>query len=169
MAKKVFPPVLLCFLWRVLSCSASKAQAQISGLPPLYLSPGLRTFRRADPKSPADLRRTTFFSIFSPSKTSSKVCFEKITKKVRKIRFLASQNPPKILLKCLRKRCPNKHAIFQRFLPEKASVARAPTSISYWFFQYFLLVGHFSSNRFSNAFWVQKTYQKPVQNDVRTL
>ena len=30
-------------------------------LPPLYLSPGLRTFRRADQKSPADVRRTLFF------------------------------------------------------------------------------------------------------------
>ena len=34
------------------------------GLPPLYLSPGPRTFRRAGPKSPADLRLTLFFSIF---------------------------------------------------------------------------------------------------------
>ena len=43
------------------------------------------------------------------------------------------------------------------------------TLISYWFFQYFLLVGHFFSNRFMHPFLIQKTYQKPFQNQVRTL
>ena len=138
-------------------------------LPPLYLSPGPRTFRRVGAKMTALSSLLVIFSIFWPSKKSFKICFEKITKKMRKSRFLASQNLPKILPKRLRNRCPKKHAIFHRFFLEKAFVARAPTSISYWFFQYFLLVGHFSSNRFWHAFWLRKTYQKPFQNDVRTL
>ena len=64
-----------------------------------------------------------------------------------------------------------------RILLEKCFVATAPTSISYWFFQYFLLVGHFSSNRFSNAFWVQKNLPKtspkrrpnPLKIDVKNV
>ena len=60
----------------------------------------------------------TFFSIFWPSKKCFKICFEKITQKVRKLRFSASQNPSKILPKRLRNRCSNKHAIFQRLLLE---------------------------------------------------
>ena len=83
--------------------------------------------------------------------------------------ILASQNLPKTLPKSFQNRGPKKHAIFHRFLFEKCFVAKAPTSISYWFFQYFLLVGHFSSNRFSHAFWVQKTYQKPSKIEVPTL
>ena len=83
--------------------------------------------------------------------------------------ILASQNLPKIHPKSTQNRHPKKHAIFLGFLLEKWFVAKAPTSISYWFLQYFLLVGHFSSNRFLHAFSVPKTYQKPFQNDVRTL
>ena len=101
--------------------------------------------------------------------TSCCACGRFSSKNLRKSKILVSQNSPKILPKRFRKRYPNKHAIFQRFWLEKTSVARAPTSISYWFFQYFLLVGHFSSNRFWHGFWIQKTYQKPIQNDARTL
>ena len=51
-------------------------------------------------------------SIFSPSGTRFKNDFEKTWKKMRKSRFLASQNPPKIHRKCLRNRAPNKCIIF---------------------------------------------------------
>ena len=57
-------------------------------------------------------------SIFSPSETRFKNDFEKTSKKMRKSRILASQNPPKTLPKCLQNRCPKKHAIFHRFLLE---------------------------------------------------
>mgnify|MGYP001206107243 CR=1 FL=1 len=92
-----------------------------------------------------------------------------MTKKVRKSRFSATQNPPKILPKRLRNRCSNKHAIFHRFLLQRASVAKAPTSILYWFLQYKMALGRFSSSCFLHGFGVQKTYQKPLKNDVRTL
>ena len=75
------------------------------------------------------------------------------------------QNPSKSLPKCLRNRTPKKQVIFHWFLLEKPSVAKVPTSISFWFFQYFLLVGHFSSNRFVHAVFVQK----PFQNELWTL
>ena len=42
------------------------------------------------------------FAIFSPSEASLKNDVEKTSKKVRKTRILASQNPPKIHSKCLR-------------------------------------------------------------------
>ena len=92
-----------------------------------------------------------------------------MTKKVRKSRFSGSQNPPKILPNRLQNRCSNKHAIFHRFLLQKASVAKAPTSISYWFLQYKMALGRFSSSCFLHGFGIQKTYQKPLKNDVRTL
>ena len=94
-------------------------------------------------------------------------CFRFLSKKLRKSMVLASQTPPKTMPKRLRKRCLNKHAIFQRFWLEKAFVARAPTSISYWFFQYEMAFGRFSSNRFSHGFGVQKTIQKPLKNHAR--
>ena len=131
------------------------------GLPPLYLSPGLRTFRRAGPKSLTDLRRTLFFSIFCLSKTSSKICFEQITDKCEKPRFWL----PKTLLKPFQNvseiDVPTNLRFFIEFWLRKVSVARAPTSISYWFFQYFWLVGRFSLNPFGYGIWIQKTYQQP--------
>ena len=51
------------------------------GFPPLYLSPGLRTFRRAGPKSPADLRRTLLFSIFFNFLTFQNV-FQNLLRKI---------------------------------------------------------------------------------------
>ena len=107
--------------------------------------------------------------MFWPSKQCFKICFEKKTKKVRKSRFSATQNPPKILPKRLRNRCSNKHAIFHRFLLQKASVAKTPTSILYWFLQYKMALGRFSSSCFLHGFSIEKTYQKPFQNEVRTL
>ena len=111
----------------------------------------------------------SFFSIFSPSKTLFENDIEKTSKKVRKSRFLASQNRPKIHSKCFRKRCPNKHVIFQRFWLEKASVARAPTLDFCWQGHSFVSFSHYSMFRLLYAFSVQKTSQKPFQNEVRTL
>ena len=91
-----------------------------------------------------------------------------MTKKVRKSRFSATQNPPKILPKRLRNRCSNKHAIFHRFLLQRASVAKAPTSILYWFLQYKMALGRLSSNRLLRAFSIQKACRKPFQNIIRT-
>ena len=88
---------------------------------------------------------------------------------MRKSRILASQNLSKIFPKRPRKRCPNKHAIFHRFFLKKCFVARVPTSISYWFFQYKMALGRFSSNSFSHPYSVQNTYQKTSQNEVRAM
>ena len=110
-----------------------------------------------------------FFSIFCSSKLRSKFSIEKTSKKMRKSMILASQNPPKMSPKCLQNRRPKKYANFHRFLLEKCFATNGPTSVSYWFLQYFWLVGHFSSNRFSHAFCVQKTFQKHLKNYVQTL
>ena len=90
-----------------------------------------------------------------------------MTKKVRKSRFSASQNPPKILPKRFRKRCSKKQTIFHRFLLQRASVAKAPTSILYWFLQYKMALGRFSSCCFLHGFGIQKTMQKPLKNHAR--
>ena len=76
-----------------------------------------------------------------------------------------SQNPFKIELKSMSQKTCDSY----RFLLEKRFVTKVPTSISYWFLQYFLLVGHFFLNRFWHAFLVPKTSQKPLQNEARTL
>ena len=55
---------------------------------------------------------------FCSSETLFENDIEKTSKKARKSRILASQNPPKTLPKWLRKRCSKKHAIFYRFLLE---------------------------------------------------
>ena len=92
-----------------------------------------------------------------------------MTKKVRKSRISASQNRAQTLPKPYQNRCPKKHAIFHPFLFEKCPAAKMPTSISYWFLQYKMALGRFSSSCFLHGFGVQKTYQKPLKNDVRTL
>ena len=53
-----------------------------------------------------------FFSKFSPSKAFLKIYIEKTSKKVRKSRILASQNPPKTHPKCLQKRGSKKDRFF---------------------------------------------------------
>ena len=93
-------------------------------------------------------------SIFCSSETLFENDIEKTSKKARKSRILASQTPPKTLPKWLQNRCSKKHAIFHGFGLKIFSVAKMPTSISYWFFQYFLLVGHFSLHRFFHVFSV---------------
>ena len=109
------------------------------------------------------------FSNFRVSKLHSKFCMEKTSQKVRKSWILASQSLPKTLSKSSSNRCPKKHAIFHRFLFEKCSVPKMPTSIPYWFLPIKMALGRFSSNRCLQAFSIQKTYQKPFQNEVRTL
>ena len=172
--------------WRRVLDSKSKASSNIANiyqaklvifkgpsldlvLPPLYLSPGPRTFRRAGVKMTALSLCWPFFSIFSPSKKFFKICFEKKTKNVRKLKFLASQNHPKILPKCLRKRCPNKHTISHRFLLDFGCLSQRPTLQFCWQGHSFVSFSHYSLFRLLHAFWVQKTYRKPLQNDVRTL
>ena len=81
----------------------------------------------------------------------------------------ASQNHPKILPKCLRKRCPNRHVIFHRFLPDFGCLSQRPTLDFCWQGHSFVSFSHFSSFRFWHAFSVRKTYQKPFQNEARTF
>ena len=88
--------------------------------------------------------------------------------KSAKIKDFGFPKPSQNLFKIHPKSSPKKHAIFHRFLLETCFVATVPTSIFYWFLQCFLLVGHFSLNRFLHEFSVQKTYQKPFQNEART-
>ena len=111
----------------------------------------------------------SFWLIFSVCESQFKFYIEKTLKKVGKSRILVVQTNPKTVPKCFPNRRPKKHAIFRRFSLEKCLVAQVPTSILYWFLQYFLLVGHFSSNRCLHAFLVRKTFQNPLQNLSRTL
>ena len=69
--------------------------------PSLFLSPGGRAFRRADPNSSVCSSWGGFLLIFWPSKTLLEKCFEKTSKKMRKSRIWASENLPKILPKYL--------------------------------------------------------------------
>ena len=59
----------------------------------------------------AALLLVIFFD-FLAFKKSCKICFEKISEKVRKSRISASQNPAKTLSKSFQNRGPKKHAIF---------------------------------------------------------
>ena len=67
--------------------------------PSLFLSPGGRAFRRADPKIFLCSLVGRFFCIFWPSKTLFEKCFEKTSKKMLKSMPLAFQSPSKILPK----------------------------------------------------------------------
>ena len=107
--------------------------------------------------------------IFSPSKTHFKNDIEKTWKKVRKSRIWASQNHPKILPKCLRKRCPNRHVIFHRFLPDFGCLSQRPTLDFCWQGHSFVSFLHNSRFRLLYPFSVRKTYRKPFQNEARTL
>ena len=160
---------------RLASCDWTEPVARQSSTPlahlrwPADLSPGAWGPPESSSKIPPPALFLAFCSIFGPSETRFKNDFGKTSKKVRKSRILASQNRSKNFPKRLRNRCPNKHMIFQTFLLENTIVAKASTSIPHCFFQYFLLVGHFSFNRFWHAFSVRKTTRKPCQNDIRTL
>ena len=97
--------------------------------PPSYNpSPQACTYRSIDPKIGDDRSCWLFFSIFCPSNLHSKICIEKITKKMRKSRILASQNPSKTHPKCLQNRGPKKHATFDGFLAKIAYIVKGPMS-----------------------------------------
>ena len=113
--------------------------------------------------------QTNIFRDFLPIRNTLQILLRNNIEKTGKIKDLGLLHPSKILPKTFQNQCPEKHAIFHRFLFEKCFVAQAPTSISHWFLQCFLLVEHFSSFRCSHAFWIRKTYQKHFQNEGRTL
>ena len=128
-------------------------------------------FLPPDPHGPPHFVRNLLLRpqnvIFKPSKNHFIFCFHFFWKKSRKSWILASQNVPKSVPKSIRNRCPKKHAIFHRFLFEKCFVAKMPTSISYWFLQYKMALGRFSSCCFLHGFGIQKTIQKPIKNHGR--
>ena len=84
---------------------------------PLFVSPQ----EPGDHRSPAQNFRFlclvgSCWTIFSLSGARLKNDVEKTSKKTRKSRILASENPPKISPKCLQNRCPTKPAFFLLFL-----------------------------------------------------
>ena len=80
---------------------------------------------------------------------------------------LASQTPPKTRPKSFQNRRSKKHGIFHRFLFDFCCLLQEPTSISYWFLQYKMALGRFSSCCFLHGFGIQKTIQKPIKNHAR--
>ena len=95
-----------------------------------------------------------------------------MTKKVRKSKFLASPNPPKTLLKSVPKSMSQKTCKFWKFfnICFQISTRRNLENIDFPYGKPLFL--RFSPNScFCNfhAFSVQKTYQKPFQNQVRTM
>ena len=111
----------------------------------------------------------SFFSIFYPSKLHCKFCVDKLWKKMRKSRIWASQNPPETHPKSFQNRCLRKHTIFHRFLRDFCCLLQEPTSKKRAPTQCFVNFSHNSVYRFEHTFSVQKTYQKPFQNEVRAL
>ena len=82
---------------------------------------------------------------------------------------MASQNPPETHPKSFQNRCLRKHTIFHRFLRDFCCLLQEPTSKKRAPTQCFVNFSHNSVYRFEHTFSVQKTYQKPFQNEVRTL
>jgi len=111
----------------------------------------------------------SFWSIFAPSEPHSKNDIEKTSKKVRKLRILASQTPPKTLPKSIQNRGPKKHAIFHGFLLIFGCLLQEPNLKFHAPTQCFVSFSQKSSLRFWHALLVQKTYQEPFQKEVRTL
>ena len=80
---------------------------------PLYnLSPGALGPPDRSAKLPQLPSLRPLGSIFGTSKTCFKFCFEKTSKKVRKLMILASQNPPQTLPKSIQNRGTQKNAFF---------------------------------------------------------
>ena len=88
---------------------------------------------------------------------------------MRKSTILASQTLPKTFPKSFQNRGSKKHTIFHRFLVNFCYLLQAPTSKIHRPSQCFVSFSHISVFRFSHTFFLQKTYQKPFQNEVRTL
>ena len=82
---------------------------------------------------------------------------------------MASQNPPETHPKSFQNRCLRKHTIFHRFLRDFCCLLQEPTSKKRAPTQCFVNFSHNSVYRFEHTFSVQKTYQKPFQNQVRAL
>ena len=76
---------------------------------------------------------------------------------------LASQTPPKTRRKSFQNRRSKKHGIFHRFLFDFCCLLQEPTSISYWFLQYKMALGRFSSSCFLHGFGVQKNLPKTLE------
>ena len=138
-------------------------------LPPLYSLPRTTHIPPGRPKISVFFVLDAFFSIFGPSKKNFKICFEKSSKKMRKSKVLASQNPPKTPPKSFRNRGSRKHTKFHRFcwifccLLQKPNIKICAPS------QCFVDFSHNSAFDFQHVYRVRKTYQKPFQNDARTL
>ena len=91
---------------------------------------------------------------------------------MRKMWILVSQNPPKTLPKSFRNGWPKEHTIFQRILTIMFLFLYLRFLKNINFTQVKSIFLGFSLNScFCNfhAFFFQKTFQKPFQNDVQTL
>ena len=132
---------------------------------PMFLPP--------DPHGPPHFVRNLLLrpqnAIFQPSKNHLIFCFHFFSKKSRKSWFLASQNAPKTQPKSIQNRCPQKHAIFHGFLLIFGCLLQEPNLKFHAPSYSFVDISHKSAFRYWHVFLVQKTYQKPSQNEVRTL
>ncbi len=93
-------------------------------------------------------------------------------KKMRKSRILTSQNHPQTLPKRLQNRCSKKHRFFRGFLLQFLHICYLGNLENINFPQGKPLFLRFSLKTcFCNfqRFSAQKTYQKPFQNEVRTM
>ena len=108
-------------------------------------------------------------AIFKPSKNHLIFCFHFFGENSRKSWILASQNAPKTVPKSIQNRCPKNHAIFHGFLLIFCCLLQEPSLKFHAPSHSFVDFSHKSAFRYWPVFFVQKTYQKPSQNKVRTL
>ena len=112
------------------------------------------------------------WSFFSPSEPHSKNDLEKTSKKVRKSRIWVSQNLAKTLPKTLPNRHSKKHSIFESIFDNIFHKSK-PRNLENINFAStgarFLRISQKLSFYNFHAFWVQNPYQKPFQNQARTL
>ena len=95
-----------------------------------------------------------------------------MTKKLRKSMVLASPNPPKTPSKTLPNRCSKKHTIFESIFDNifQNSKPRNLENINFpWGKSLFSRFSLKSCFCYVRAFSIQKSYEKPFQNRVRTL
>ena len=98
-------------------CEACWTQNLIgrTGNPPYNPSQEAGDHRRHGPKKRKSLHFSIFWPTFSPSEIHFEKCFEKSSKKMRKSRFLGSQNLPKTLPKSNKNRGSKKLPFFLIF------------------------------------------------------
>ena len=101
-------------------------------------------------------------------KTRFKMRIEKSLEKIRKSRIWGTKNPSKINPKLNQNRCSQKHTIFQRFAMTFSRELQRPNLKFCAPTQCFVSFSHRSRACLLHTFWVQKTYQKPFQNEGRT-